>query len=255
MSKIKKVKASEIELIEKEDQFWTTSLDIAEKFGKRHNNVIRDIENLDLPDDFQLLNFEQLERPISGGTQKYYIISRDGFSLLGMGFTGKKALEWKLEYIKAFNQMEAKIISDAKQLRRQSNKEWRQLRDDGKTARKTVTDVYKDYGNYMRSQGSSADPDKAYIFLTQMVYDACIIPGGRMEILNRKKELKIKNGRDTLAVSELMTVRMMEEIIVPKVIKDTIESGEFYKKAYKSMKEKIMAQGERWSRNLLPEMV
>lgn len=38
-----------------------------------------------------------------------YIMNRDGFSLLAMGFTGKKALEWKLKYINAFNEMERQL--------------------------------------------------------------------------------------------------------------------------------------------------
>ena len=88
----------------------TTSLIVAEKFGKLHKNVIRDIENLECPEEFSGLNFEpgsytdaqNQERPM-------YLITRDGFTLLAMGFTGKEAMAWKLKYIHAFNEMEKMI--------------------------------------------------------------------------------------------------------------------------------------------------
>jgi Rha family phage regulatory protein len=98
-----------------------SSRDIAEHFEKEHRNVLRDID--DLRKD--VLNFEQMffsvEIPDSyGRPQRAYLMNRDGFSLLVMGFTGKSALEWKLKYIDAFNRMEAQIknpqLSPAEQL-------------------------------------------------------------------------------------------------------------------------------------------
>lgn len=94
----------------------TTSKDVADCFNKHHRDVLRAIENLlaDLPEDHQR-NFAQtlIERPNpSGGApikSPAYEITRDGFTLLAMGFTGKKALQFKLAYIDAFNQMEAKL--------------------------------------------------------------------------------------------------------------------------------------------------
>lgn len=93
--------------ISKTGKAITTSLKIAEKFGKRHDHVIRDIENLDCPDEFSLPNFGESDY-INERGKKYpmYLITRDGFSLLAMGFTGKKAMEWKIKYIAAFNEME-----------------------------------------------------------------------------------------------------------------------------------------------------
>lgn len=87
----------------------TTSLRIAEVFEKRHDNVLRDIEDLECPDEFSFLNFE--ERDYENRGQKYpmYLITRDGFAILAMGFTGKKAMEWKIKYISAFNAMEKKL--------------------------------------------------------------------------------------------------------------------------------------------------
>ena len=62
-------------IIEKNNQLWTTSLDIAEKFGKRHDAVIRAVENLDIPEDFKQRDFSLLSHQVLGGTQNYYMIS------------------------------------------------------------------------------------------------------------------------------------------------------------------------------------
>lgn len=91
----------------------TTSKQIAEVFVKEHRNVLRDIETLcaELPQD-ALLNFEQgyYTLPATGDQQhRQYTMTRDGFTLLAMGFTGKKALQFKLAYIAAFNAMEAAL--------------------------------------------------------------------------------------------------------------------------------------------------
>ena len=84
-----------------------SSRDVAEKFGKRHDHILRDIESFqkDVP-NFGEMFFEDISPDKYGRNQKIYLMNRDGFSLLCMGFTGKKALEWKLKYIDAFNKME-----------------------------------------------------------------------------------------------------------------------------------------------------
>lgn len=90
------------------DRMITTSRMIAETFNKRHDNVLRDIENLKK----DVLNFEEMffetEAPDSyGRLQRAYLITKEGFQLLAMGFNGSEAMEWKLKYIEAFKQMEA----------------------------------------------------------------------------------------------------------------------------------------------------
>jgi Rha family phage regulatory protein len=84
----------------------TTSRTVAEVFGKRHADVIRDIENLTtqncvLPSFF----IESTYKSKQNKALKQYLITQDGFTLLAMGFTGSKALEFKLKYIQAFNEM------------------------------------------------------------------------------------------------------------------------------------------------------
>ena len=95
------------------EEVVTTSLQVAKVFGKRHDRVVAEIER----------KYADILTPPNGGTKYFYrgtymnrgkaypmyYMNRDGFSLLAMGFTGRKALDWKLKYIEAFNQMEKHI--------------------------------------------------------------------------------------------------------------------------------------------------
>ncbi|NGX96066.1 MAG: Rha family transcriptional regulator, partial [Candidatus Afipia apatlaquensis] len=91
--------------------FHCDSRDIALHFGKQHKNVLRDIDNaMESLGDFGRLNFE----PSSylneqGKSQRCFHLTRDGFTIIAMGFTGSDAMEWKVKYMTAFNAMEAEI--------------------------------------------------------------------------------------------------------------------------------------------------
>ena len=90
------------------------SLMVAEKFEKRHDNVLRDIEKLECSSEFRLLNFEESSYTNSQNkTLPMIEMTRDGFAILCMGFTGKDAMEWKEKYIAAFNAMEDIIKNGA----------------------------------------------------------------------------------------------------------------------------------------------
>ena len=108
----------------------TTSRAIAEQFGKQHKHVIQSIESIVAELNGNGLNFEPVNepnfRPVNrefaarnfflteytdekGERRKQYILTRDGFTLLAMGFTGAKAMQFKVAYINAFNRMEQLI--------------------------------------------------------------------------------------------------------------------------------------------------
>jgi len=98
------------------DQITTTSTDIAKCFHKRHDNILRKIENLECSAEFNVLNFEAVEyKDGKGESRPMYRITKDGFVYLAMGFTGSKAAQFKEAYINAFNQME-KQLNEQKQL-------------------------------------------------------------------------------------------------------------------------------------------
>lgn len=107
--------APELQIVD--GQVTTTSTQVAQHFNKRHDRVIRAIRDL-------LENLPAERRPIFGETlndvsgpngairqEPAYRMTRDGFTLLAMGFTGKEALQWKLAYIDTFNKMEAALTT------------------------------------------------------------------------------------------------------------------------------------------------
>lgn len=92
----------------------TTSTYVAEYFGKQHNNVLRAIQELIALDAGCLLNFEQASRQVhqpNGGVVEYpeFRITEEGFMLLAMGFTGKKALGYKLAFVAEFKRLRAVV--------------------------------------------------------------------------------------------------------------------------------------------------
>jgi len=93
-----------------------SSKTIASVFSKSHHKVLRDIQQLECSDDFRESNFGLSSYVAGKRKYKCYKISRDGFAFLAMGFTGKKAAQFKEAYINAFNQMEVELSENTKQL-------------------------------------------------------------------------------------------------------------------------------------------
>ena len=87
-----------------------TSLQVAEHFGKRHRDVLRAIRNLGCSAEFNERNFALVDYIDDKGERRpQYHVTRDGFAMLAMGFTGSQAVRWKEAYISTFNAMEAKL--------------------------------------------------------------------------------------------------------------------------------------------------
>ena len=99
-----------------QDQPVVMSFDVATHFEKPHHRVLYTIKKLvsDLPEDFHESNFRSMFYEADVGNnakvkKPAYELTRDGFTVLAMGFTGKKALDWKVRYIQAFNAMESRL--------------------------------------------------------------------------------------------------------------------------------------------------
>lgn len=104
--------ANAVEL--KDGKAVTTSLKIAEVFGKQHKVVLNSIRKLECPEKFSEHNFMLAEySDAQGKPRPMYFVTRDGFTLLAMGFTGAKAMQFKVAYIEAFNAMERTIKESA----------------------------------------------------------------------------------------------------------------------------------------------
>lgn len=132
-------------------QALTTSLIVAERFGKRHDDVLKAIRNLNCSDEFRFLNFaEATYSKVQGNvTYKYpmYRMTWKGFSFLAMGFTGQKAAEWKERFLDAFEYM-------ATALGRQESLFWQETRQHNKAGRFNLTDAIAEFVNYAKNSGS-----------------------------------------------------------------------------------------------------
>ena len=107
----------EYRLYERDGKAFCSSRQVAEEFGKRHADVLRAIEKITAPTsgvsaEFNERNFALVTyKDAKGERRPEYLMTKDGFAILAMGFTGKKAMRFKEAYIRRFNEMEAFIRS------------------------------------------------------------------------------------------------------------------------------------------------
>ncbi len=195
---------------------------MAKKFGKRHDKLIFEIERMysDLigkgctqNGGDPLFIKSSYVHPQNKQTYPFYIMNRDGFSLLVMGFTGKEALEWKLQYIKAFNQMENFI-------REKSTQVWVETRKAGKLTRKAETDTIQKLVEYAKVQGSSH---------AEMLYMTYSKLANKMAGINK---------RDEATVMQLNNLSLMENIILHEIDLGIMQ-GKHYKEIYKDCKKRL----------------
>ncbi len=193
-----------IEKFSKEEILVVSSRTVAEDFEKEHAKVLRSILELssEITPKLALSYFIKSEYKDSmNRTQIEYLLTRDGFSLLVMGFTGSKALNWKLKYIQAFNEME-------KELKRLYNerKQWEIERAKGVVVRHILTDTIK-----MKVADS---PNKRFMYpnYTKLIYK--ILFGKTMKELQESFAVKAKESiRDYLTSEQLKEVESMEMLI------------------------------------------
>jgi len=127
-----------MELVQiKSGELKTNSKIIADVFGKTHRDVIRALSLLECSEQFRKDNFTDSSYTSQQGKKLSCVeMTRDGFTFLCMGFTGKRAAEWKESYINAFNQMEkgllnfdqraTKLSLEGKEIK-QAGQEWSKL--------------------------------------------------------------------------------------------------------------------------------
>ena len=198
------------------------SLQVAEKFGKRHDKLIAEIRRMygeligkRTPRNGGAKFFFESTYENRGKRYPMFLMTRDGFSLLVMGFTGKNALEWKLQYIRAFNQME-KLIQEkstaAYQLSDQAEK----------ATRKTETDIIKEFGEYARAQGST-HADHYYSNYTRLAYKAAGI-----------------TDKTTAAGLQLDELSLVEHMIT-HTLKAGMAAGYSYRNIYQTCKDRLEA--------------
>ena len=184
------------------EQLTTTSRVVAEVFEKNHFHVIRDIELLKKDiSNFGAMFILSSYKDSYERSQKEYLLTRDGFSLLAMGFTGDKALKFKLDFIQAFNSMEQelkRIYTERQQ--------WVIEREKGKLVRHILTDTIK-----MKVADS---PNKKFMYpnYTKLIYK--LLFNKTFAELKEQYGIKGKESlRDYLASEELKELEDMEMLI------------------------------------------
>ena len=187
--------------INKKEVLTVSSRDISESFEKEHKNVLQSIENLAAENSATKSLFLKSEYESRGKRYPEYLCTRDGFSLLVMGFNGAKSLEWKLKYINAFNEME-------KELKRlyEERKQWEIERAKGVLVRHILTDTIK-----MKVADS---PNKRFMYpnYTKLIYKT--IFGKSFKELQEQFGIKAKESlREYLTSEQLKEVEQMEMLI------------------------------------------
>lgn len=188
-----------------EEVLTTSSREVSVKFEKEHSKVLRSIDDLISEKPFldSLNYFIPTEYSVDGNNRKYkeYLMTRDGFTLLAMGFTGTKSLDWKLEYIAAFNCMETELKRIYKE-----RQQWEIERAKGILVRHILTDTIK------MKVADSPHKRFAYPNYTKLIY----------KTLFRKplNDLQIDYGvkpkesiRDYLTSDQLRDVENMEMLV------------------------------------------
>lgn len=184
-----------IKKVNKEEVTVCTSLDVAETFGKRHGDVLRDIENLEVSEEFNQRNFALIDYSDSRNRkQPMYLITRDGFTILAMGYNGEKAMKFKEAYIKQFNHME-KLLKE-KFVERQK----------GITVRHIVTDMIK------QSQENERMHGHAYSLYTDMIYK-CLFGKSAKQFREEFGIGKSDSLRDYFTAEELKAVESKEMLV------------------------------------------
>lgn len=177
------------------------SRDVAEHFEKQHKDVLESIRNLTAENSATKSMFIETSFESRGKFYPQYELTRDGFSLLVMGFTGSKALEWKLKYIEAFNEMERELKRLFEERKRTEIE-----RAKGIIIRHVLTDTIK------MKIADSPNKKFAYPNYTKLIYRT--IFGKSLKELQADFGVKPKETiRDYMTAEQLKEVESMEMLV------------------------------------------
>lgn len=187
----------EIQKFGREERAVCTSLDVAETFEKRHNNVLADVRTIQRQissAEFSALFQEETYVAENGKKNPVFIMSRDGFTLLAMGYTGEKAMRFKLAYIAQFNAMEDAL--QGKLMERQK----------GIAVRQALTKALQQSNEDSRMHGH------AYSTYTNCIYK--VLFGMDAKQLRDKFRISKNDGlRDCFTPEELRAMQSMECLV------------------------------------------
>lgn len=185
----------EIKTVNKEEVTVVTSLDVAETFEKEHRRVLQDIRDLKCSEDFRLHNFVQSSYVNEQGhNQSMIIMTRDGFTLLAMGYTGEKAMQFKEAYIRQFNAMERALVDKMRE------------REKGIAVRQALTKALQQSSENERMHGH------AYSTYTDLVYRS-VFGKSAKQLREELGVSKKDNLRDFFSQEELQMIQNAEMLV------------------------------------------
>lgn len=185
----------EIKQFGREERAICTSLDVAETFGKEHKNVLRDIRELGCSAEFNRLNFEPISYTDSMNRQQEAVVmTRDGFTLLVMGYTGNLAMKFKEAYIRQFNAMETAL--QGKRIEREK----------GIAVRQSLTKALQQSNEDARMHGH------AYSNYTNCIYKE-LFGLNAAKLRERFGIGRKENLRDCFSQEELRAIQSMECLV------------------------------------------
>lgn len=185
----------EIAKINHEECTVVSSLDVAETFGKAHKDVLRSIRELGCSSEFNERNFAPVEYTDTKGEKRpAYAMTRDGFTMLVMGYTGDAAMRFKEAYIKQFNAMESALRGKLIE------------REKGIAVRQALTKALQQSTENERMHGH------AYSTYTNVIYK--VLFGMNAAQLREKYQIKASdNLRDCFTQEELRAIQSMECLV------------------------------------------
>ncbi len=203
------------------NQALTTSLKVAEYFEKRHDRVLRaistSIQAVPKNGDSAKAFIKSIYKDESGKSNPMYLLNRDGFMFVVMGFTGEKAARLKWNYIQAFNAMEETL---RELLVERKSEQWREIRNETKQNYRVLTAAVQKLYDRAKSQGSKATEKSFYVQFAKLI----------------NKTLNIKAGsRDKLALWQLYEIDKLQ-FIAKTIIEDNVAKGDDYHLPYRVSK-------------------
>lgn len=187
----------ELQKLNKKEVNVVSSLDIAETFEKEHRHVLEDIRRiLDSISTAEIsaLFYESSYTANNGKKNPMYYMNRDGFTLLVMGYTGEKAMKFKLAYINQFNQMEKMLQGKLIE------------REKGIVVRQAFTKILKESGENDRLHGH------AYSLYTDVIYKS--IFGKSAKQLREEYGIEKKDSlRDYFSPEDLAKIQNAEMLV------------------------------------------
>ncbi|HJB15183.1 MAG TPA: Rha family transcriptional regulator [Candidatus Blautia excrementipullorum] len=187
----------EVKRISKTEMTVVSSLDVAETFEKNHRDVmesIRNIESVISTAEFSALFYLDSYKASNGKMNPMYLMTRDGFTLLVMGYTGEKAMQFKIAYIKQFNAMEKALQGKLIE------------REKGIAVRQSLTKALQQSTENGRMHGH------AYSTYTNCIYK--VLFGKNAKQLREDLGISAtENLRDHLSEEEIRAVQSMERLV------------------------------------------